>query len=501
MRPVIVITHAAFAPERRQSLNRLTAQLRERAPDIQFLIAEDHVRAGSLWCWELAMSLGLSSGASHVVWLPDDAEVCEDFGEVLRACIEARPDDVWDGLVNHPVAPEVRTLWYSTNDGFVGLCGCFPRKLLAEHLTWRSKRKGVDASLVDDAGVNLWAMDTGRLIYKTAFSIVTHNASLPSLCGHDEQLREQVGLMPIDKSRVGLLEDKKNFVGRTYAAPEEHAPGYRSASTHLGRTYQSNHLELLELDPPNIQSYFDVERGHGLTGKPELFIAAPAYRGEVKSDWVIAVMREILYLKEAKVDVSLNFKSDSLINRARNRLLSDFLASSATHCLFWDTDNFPTKVGWAGELMASKHDLVGGAVVLKDGKGDKFNVRFGATGEFQLEVVNGCIPMTVVGTGFLMVTREAVMKMCLALHHTAYYRAGRWMDKPGRPEWALFADVVRNRDHLSEDYEFCERWRDLGGKVYLHPDIDFVHIGEQPYEGSFRKTFLTKGESDVHQEG
>jgi hypothetical protein len=36
---------------------------------------------------------------------------------------------------------------------------------------------------------------------------------------------------------------------------------------------------------------------------------------------------------------------------------------------------------------------------------------------------------------------------------------------------------------LSEDYAFCQRWRDLGGKVYLDVNIPMAHVGTKVFHG------------------
>lgn len=36
---------------------------------------------------------------------------------------------------------------------------------------------------------------------------------------------------------------------------------------------------------------------------------------------------------------------------------------------------------------------------------------------------------------------------------------------------------------LAEDYAFCQRWRDLGGKVYMDASISMAHIGTKAYVG------------------
>lgn len=494
-KPVIVVTNAAFDVGRRIILQRLLSQLKLEAPLIPVLVAEDTDRKGSLFCWLLAMEMGLGSDATHIVWLPDDAIVCRDFGAFLQAAIDARPDDVFDCHVNFETPPP-HCAWYSCFEGFTGLGGVFPRALLAEHIHWRHTQV-LPERFPNDAGVNLWAMDTGRPIFKTGYSLVDHDVAVPSLDGNGHQ--ETIMRRPqkfMNDHRTGAMAGLPHALAKTWLAPEDQCGDFKRAALHVGKVYRYNHLALIRTLKPNmsrVQRYLDIERGHGIpaTGRPSLFIACPAYRGEVKANWVISLINETHILHQAGGEVEIHFKSDSLINRCRNRLVTEFLLSTCSHMLMWDTDNYPMRPGWVKGLLETGHDVVGGAVVLKDGKGDKFAMRFGQTGDLELEAVNGCLPVDMIGTGFMMVSRKAIIKMIAKMPETLYL-AGRWMDNPGRAEWHLFADVVRNHDHLSEDFEFCARWKDIGGKIYVQPDINFVHEGECPFTGSFSETFKPK---------
>merc|ERR1719456_621197 len=46
-------------------------------------------------------------------------------------------------------------------------------------------------------------------------------------------------------------------------------------------------------------------------------------------------------------------------------------------------------------------------------------------------------------------------------------------------------------DHLTEDYTFCQRARDLGFRVFLHPAVQLGHIGHHPI--TIRDWFKTMG--------
>jgi hypothetical protein len=41
-------------------------------------------------------------------------------------------------------------------------------------------------------------------------------------------------------------------------------------------------------------------------------------------------------------------------------------------------------------------------------------------------------------------------------------------------------------DGTGEDFYFCEKWRELGGKVYCHRDAIVAHIGKTAFASSFQ---------------
>ena len=46
---------------------------------------------------------------------------------------------------------------------------------------------------------------------------------------------------------------------------------------------------------------------------------------------------------------------------------------------------------------------------------------------------------------------------------------------------------------LSEDYAFCRRWRDMGGKVYADLLGKLDHLGQWTFEGNLIESLKTKG--------
>lgn len=42
----------------------------------------------------------------------------------------------------------------------------------------------------------------------------------------------------------------------------------------------------------------------------------------------------------------------------------------------------------------------------------------------------------------------------------------------------------------TEDYAFCQRWRDLGGTLWVYPDVNFEHVGSYAYRGNLHEHLL-----------
>jgi hypothetical protein len=47
-----------------------------------------------------------------------------------------------------------------------------------------------------------------------------------------------------------------------------------------------------------------------------------------------------------------------------------------------------------------------------------------------------------------------------------------------------FDTAVREGRYYSEDWTFCENWRDLGGKVYIDKRVLLRHVGTYVFDGA-----------------
>ena len=492
VRPIITITHAAFAPARRVTLARLLHQLAVEAPGIPVVVARDTDKRGSLWCWERAMRLGLEAPeVTHVVWLPDDAILCKDFGRLLAACIEARPNDVFDCYLNHAqfalTVEEAGACWYSTPDGYVGLGGVMPRALLEQHQAWRI-RVGLSNDYSNDGGVNLWAMHAGRRIYKTAFTLVQHDRKVPSLDGNGDH-EARVGARWMNDYRSGVLFDVGNLLGRTWLAPEEHMPGHRQSCVDLGLTYRGNVWNLAKRLPArewDLDLMYATARGGPVDETPHVYISTPLY-GEsafVKATTDPTRAAAIEHLLASGINVTKQETvGESLVTRVRQRIVHQFLLSPATHLLFWDLDIECLTPECVTAMVRLGLDVVAGACPFKDATRRVVCNLFPEDVESgRLVSVGGAIRVRDAGTGFMLISRAALIRI-MKEHPELLHESLNTSDL-GAPLWATFDCAVVDRVYLSEDYRFCRLWQELGGTVYVYVPAKFRHWGHHGYEAS-----------------
>lgn len=81
------------------------------------------------------------------------------------------------------------------------------------------------------------------------------------------------------------------------------------------------------------------------------------------------------------------------------------------------------------------------------------------------------------GTGIMAIKREAVEKMVVA--YPASYSDNGVMTP------CLFDFVLDDSKYYGEDYVFCKKFTDIGGKIYMLADAYTGHIGNTVYGGNY----------------
>ena len=249
--------------------------------------------------------------------------------------------------------------------------------------------------------------------------------------------------------------------------------------------------------------------------KKSIFIATPMYGGMNHGLYMKACLDLQGLCMQYGIATKFSFLfNESLITRARNYLVDEFLArSDCTHMLFIDSDvNFDPKDVIA--MLALDKEVIGGpypkkAIKWKNiKKGIEKNPDIDAgmleklAGDFVFNPVKGTQQFSVteplevmeIGTGFMMINRDVFTKMATAYPNIKYKpdHVGQAHFDGTRYIHAYFDTVIDTIDsivgggsdrYLSEDYMFCQMWRKIGGKVHLCPWMKTAHIGTYHFHG------------------
>jgi hypothetical protein len=252
--------------------------------------------------------------------------------------------------------------------------------------------------------------------------------------------------------------------------------------------------------------------------KNKLFVATPMYGGMAHGLYVKSCLDLQTTLGKYGIEVKFSFLfNESLITRARNYLVDEFLRSGFTHLLFIDSD-----IHYAPQdiiaLMALDKDVIGGPYPKKSINWG--NVAQAArnhpdmdpkeletlVGEYVFNVVKGTSQFQVteplevleIGTGHMMVKREVFEKLKDAFPTIQYKpdHVGQANFDGSRYIHAYFDTVIDSKDsitgggserYLSEDYMFCQMWRKIGGQIFLCPWMKTQHIGTYAFTGDMPK--------------
>jgi hypothetical protein len=252
--------------------------------------------------------------------------------------------------------------------------------------------------------------------------------------------------------------------------------------------------------------------------KNKLLIATPMYGGMSHGMYVKSCLDLQNVMIKYGVEVRFSFLfNESLITRARNYLVDEFLRSDCTHLLFIDSDiQFNPQDVIA--LLALDKDVIGAPYPKKSINWT--NIAHAArtkpdlppgeleslVGDYVFNVVKGTKQFSVteplevleIGTGFMLIKRDVFAKMEKAYPQLKYKpdHLGQANFDGSRYIHAYFDTIIDTKDsatgggsdrYLSEDYMFCQLWRKTGGKVYLCPWMRTQHIGTYPFSGNLPK--------------
>lgn len=251
--------------------------------------------------------------------------------------------------------------------------------------------------------------------------------------------------------------------------------------------------------------------------KKKLFVATPMYGGQCNGMFARSMCDLTALCLKYGIEMRSYFLfNESLITRARNYCVDEFLRSGYTHLLFIDSD-----IGFNPQdvlaLLAiqtdeSPYDIIGGAypkkcitwekikmAVDKGVADDNPNVLEDFVGDFVFNPViepgetskairlDEPAEVLEIGTGFMMIRRETFDNY-LRQFPDILYRPDhvRTESFDGSREIGMYFQAEidpASKRYLSEDYLFCQNSRKAGMKVWICPWMHLQHAGFYTFGG------------------
>jgi len=222
-------------------------------------------------------------------------------------------------------------------------------------------------------------------------------------------------------------------------------------------------------------------------------ICMPCYGGQLTESTFMSYIKWANVARQLGLDWTVEtMTNESLISRARNTLTAKFLhTKESTHLMFIDAD-----IGWEPwhllVMLNHDKDVVGGLYPMKS-----LPVKWCVNGipDAVQDDPSGLIEVTKTGTGFLLMKRDVFEKLNA---HPAVkpFINDIGLDPALNPYMKTYFDTaVRENRYYSEDWTFCENWRDIGGQVFIDKRVLLKHTGTYVFDYQTQDKLY----ADLHQ--
>ena len=203
-------------------------------------------------------------------------------------------------------------------------------------------------------------------------------------------------------------------------------------------------------------------------------ISMPCYGGMLTESTFMSFIKWANTARQLGIDWTLEtMVNESLISRARNTLTAKFLdMPEATHLFFVDAD-----IGWEPwhllVLLNRDKDVIGGLYPMKT-----MPIKWVVNGfEGAEEGPDGLQEVSKAGTGFLLMKKHVFDKL-KAHPAVKQYKNDIGLDPKYDAHLKTYFDTaVRQNRYYSEDWTFCENWRDMGGRIWMDKRVLLRHSG------------------------
>ena len=266
-------------------------------------------------------------------------------------------------------------------------------------------------------------------------------------------------------------------------------------------TYQTEKLEKVDSNVTEIN----------IGSKPgyKIMVCTPCH-SEVSMHYAQAVLKFQMECMKKNIMVSFSLLKSSLVTQGRNLCVAEFLnhKDNYDYLLFIDSDisfksetifkmidadkdiiacpypmkMFETDRMWKNiketDRVKSKEDLLS--------SGYMYPIKIGKN---ELIVDKGVMEVTHAPTGCMLIKRKVIEKLIAKHPELEIYQPTVINGKETKKEnfYNLFDTLhdIETKRYYGEDFGFCQRWTDIGGKVYVYVMDHISHIGDHEYCGRF----------------
>ena len=207
-------------------------------------------------------------------------------------------------------------------------------------------------------------------------------------------------------------------------------------------------------------------------------ICMPCYGGMLTESTFMSYIKWANTCRQLGIDWTMEtMTNESLISRARNTLTAKFLHNKeSTHLMFVDAD-----IGWEPwhllVMLNAQKDVIGGLYPMKS-----LPVKWCVNGFDGAAVEGDLQEVSKTGTGFMLIKRDVFEKL------NAHPATKPFINDIGLPPElnpymkTYFDTAVRENRYYSEDWTFCENWRDIGGQVWVDKRVLLKHTGTYVFD-------------------
>jgi hypothetical protein len=240
---------------------------------------------------------------------------------------------------------------------------------------------------------------------------------------------------------------------------------------------------------------------------PRIFLATP-----VHSEASIHYVQSLLGFQQrclmSNILVSFSLLKSSLVTQGRNLCVNGMLEEKDkyTHLLFIDSD-IEFKFETIMKMIQADKDVIACPYPLKHIDWQKVHKRIETKGNMEhellskqgytwpiklegkesIEIVNGVAEVSHAPTGCMLIKREVFEKMMKAFPEKRISQPTILNGEQVEKEYFYnFFDTYHEPEtkrYYGEDFGFCKRWTEIGGKCHILVDEYITHVGEYRYTG------------------